>query len=175
MKLSGTALGRSLEPPTSRKFTWCVMERVKSSLFSSHCPHWLVSLVSNTCISSMCPCYLSLYILCFLYQLLLTSFAPSFPVSHFLPSFLTSHIYLFFHSSHLIPFFTSSSLSLPLVLSLLPLCLLVSLPTAWRPVRFHPLPRKQGLKFKAAVVDLAAGEGTQKEARPASKRIQISS
>lgn len=170
MKLSGTALGRSLEPPTSRKLTWCVMERVKSSLFSSHCPHWLVSLVSNTCISSMCPCYLSLYILCFLYQLVLTSF-PSFTFSlHSL------HPASFFsHSSHFIPFFTSSSLSLPLVLSLLPLCLLVSLPTAQRAVRFHPLPRKQGLKFKAAVVDLAAGEGTQKEARPASKRIQISS
>lgn len=102
MKLSGTALGRSLEPPTSRKLTWCVMERVKSSLFSSHCPHWLVSLVSNTCISSMCPCYLSLYILCFLYQLFSFLLCSFIYFIHFLPSFLTSRIHFFsflsFHS-----------------------------------------------------------------------------
>lgn len=95
MKLSGTALGRSLEPPTSRKFTWCVMERVKSSLFSSHCPHWLVSLVSNTCISSMCPCYLSLYILFPLPAItyLLCSFIPCLSLSPFIP--YIPHLFIF--------------------------------------------------------------------------------
>lgn len=62
-----------------------------------------------------------------------------------------------FHSCsnfpHFIPFFTSSSLSFPLFLTLLPLRPLVSLPTDRESVRFQPLPRKQGLKFKAALVD----------------------
>lgn len=67
------------------------------------------------------------------------------------PSFLT------FCLSFFIPFFTSSSLSVALFVSLLPLRLLDSLPTVRWTVRSHPLPRKQGLKFKAAVVDLAEG------------------
>lgn len=41
-----------------------------------------------------------------------------------------------------------------------PLLLRLSLPTGRRTARFHPLPRKQGPKFRAAVVDLAAGDGS---------------
>lgn len=67
------------------------------------------------------------------------------------PSFLTFCLRFF------IPFFTSSSLSVAPFVSLLPLRLLDSLPTGRWTVRSHPLPRKQGLKFKAAVVDLAEG------------------
>lgn len=122
-----------------------------SSSFSSLYPHLLASLVTFTSIpSAVCPCYLASYISRFPHQLFLSSFSPSFPLSHFLLSFLTFRRH-FFH--YFIPFFTSSSLSLPLFLSLLPPRLLVSLPKARRPVRSHPLPRKQGLKFKAAVVD----------------------
>lgn len=104
MKLSGTALGRSLEPPTSRKLTWCVMERVKSSLFSSHCPHWLVSLVSLLSFSLhfVFPLPASTYLLCSL-----------IPFIHFLPSFLTSRIHFFS-----IPLISFLSLQAPLCLSL---------------------------------------------------------
>lgn len=56
----------------------------------------------------------------------------------------------FFH--YFIPFFTSSPLSPPLFISLHPLRLHFGPPAEWRPIQFHPLPIKQGLKFKAAVV-----------------------
>lgn len=106
------------------------------------------------------PCVFAIFLSTLLVSFTsLSSFLPLFffpPLPFQSPSFT-----FFFHSSvpaliffhYFIPFFTSSSLSLPLFLSLLRLGLLVSLPTARRPVRFHPLPRKQGLKFKAAVVD----------------------
>lgn len=66
------------------------------------------------------------------------------------------------HSSHFIPFFTgcslvSASLSLPPTRASL---LSLGLPTGRQTARFHPLPRKQGPKFRAAVVDLAAGDGS---------------
>lgn len=56
------------------------------------------------------------------------------------------------HSFHFIPFFTTCSPPPPL--------LSLSLPTGRQTARFHPLPRKQGPKFKAAVVDLAAGDAS---------------
>lgn len=97
---------------------------------------------------NLCPHYHLFYISGSLFQafsFFLHSFSLTFSFHSSLPAVI------FFH--YFIPFFTSSSLSLPLFPSLLPLCLLVSLPRARRPVRFHRLPRKQGLKFKAAVVD----------------------
>lgn len=86
---------------------------------------------------------------------LLCAFLPSSPLSPVIPYIPPPH------SFHFIPFFTSCSLSLPLPPpptrpSLLPL----GLPTGRRTARFHPLPRKQGPKFRAAVVDLAAGDGS---------------
>ncbi len=98
------------------------------------------------------PCFLIIFSSTFHVSLTIYfSFSPSshcsltFSFHSLLPALI------FFHD--FIPFFTSSSLSHSLTLSLLPLRLLVRLPTARRPVRFHPLPRKWGLKFKAAVVD----------------------
>lgn len=88
---------------------------------------------------------------------LLRSFAPSFPLSPVIP-YIPPPIPP--HSFHFIPFFTSSSLSLPLFPPRSSLRLSVGLPTGRRTARFYPLPRKQGLKFRAAVVDLAAGEGS---------------
>lgn len=87
-------------------------------------------------------------------------------------------MWFFHHSLHsafvfFIPFFTSSSLSVPLFVSLLPFHLPDSLPTVRWTVRSHRLSRKQGLKFKAAGVDLAGGKGTQRKTRPLCKPIQI--
>lgn len=124
-----------------RKPTWSVMERVDLHRFLPSAYFYLYYFI-------MCPCYTPSFMACFPQQLFLSSSAPSFPLTFSFHSSLSA--FIFFHD--FIPFFTSSSLSL-LFLSLLPLRLLVSLPKTRRPVRSHPLPRKQGLKFKAAVVD----------------------
>lgn len=141
---------------TRRKLMWCVIERVHLHgflpfifttflylYFFNHVP-----LLSSTFLVS----FTSLFFLSASFSLLLypvdPSLSPPLSLSPFIPSFPPQCLFHYF-----IPYFTSSSLSLPLFLLLLPLRLLVSLPTARRPVRFHPLPRKQGLKFKAAVVD----------------------
>lgn len=127
---------------TGKKFT-CV-----SSLSSFLCPRFLTSsylhFFNHVSLLSSFLHFMFPSAACFP-PLLLHSFSLTFSFHSLLPALI------FFH--YFIPFFTSSSLSLPLALSLLPLRLLVSQPTARRPVRFHPLPRKRGLKFKAAVVD----------------------
>lgn len=87
---------------------------------------------------------------------LLCAFLPSSPLSPAIPYIPPPH------SFHFIPFFTSCSLSLPLSRPPIPPLLAPrsSRSACQRTARFHPLPRKQGPKFRAAVVDLAAGDGS---------------
>lgn len=96
------------------------------------------------------------------------SLAPYFLRPRRLPQFLTSiHLipfisFLFSTSCSLVSAFlsltvpASHSRSPPTLTSLLSL----RLPMGRQTTRFHPLPRKQGPKFRAAVVDLAAGDGS---------------
>lgn len=71
-------------------------------------------------------------------------------------------MWFFHHSLHSALVLSFLSLQAPLCLSCFLSCstLSISMIACQRTDHSHRLPRKQGLKFKAAVVDLVGGKGT---------------